>query len=104
MHPNSWVCFFLQWYAGTSLLEAWAYTKAPLSVNDCLRQCSPGGSWQGLKGTGVAYWATAESTVGTEVCVPVIQHAGEQSYSWIPTHMVLDVIAPTKALLSVEGC
>lgn len=96
--------FFCKCYARTSLLEAWASINILLSVNNCLRQCSPRGSWLWLRGTGIVSWATAEFTAGTEVCVPVTQHIGEQGYSWIPTHMVLHPIAPTKVLLSVERC
>lgn len=86
MHPNSWVCFFLRWYAGTSLLESRTSIRALVSVNDCLRQCSPGGSWPWLRGTGVVAWATSESTAETEVCVPLTQHtACEATFGYLHT-------------------
>lgn len=52
------------------LLETWVSIKALLPMSDYLRQCSPmtPGPW--LTGAGAGSQATAESTAGTEVCLP----------------------------------
>ena len=76
-------------------------------MGNCLRQCSPGAPGPWPRGAGASSQSIAGSTVGstasTEVCMPITQCTGGRDSSQVPWLMVLDPIAPTKPLLSMDA-
>lgn len=98
-HVQIHIFVLFQWYASTignldfhkrSLVHGWLSKTVFSRASQTL-------SWRG--------WSQSighsESTAGTEICVPITQHMGGLLLGFLV--YVLDPIAPTKALLSMDG-
>lgn len=64
----------------------------------------PGTQRPRLRGAGAGSQATAGSAARTKVCMHITLHTSGQASSWIPWCIALDPTAPTKAILSMNGC
>lgn len=97
-------CFLLWQSAGTFPLEIWTSTDALLSMSNWLSHCSPGDPRLWAKRDWSKFIAAAESTYGTEFNLPIAWYQDRQDSSRVPWYIMLDPTAPSKALLSVDGC
>ena len=79
-------------------------SKAVLSVEDFSSQCCSGapGLWQ--RGARIGSQASARTTAGTGVYLPISWCTDGWDSSWVPWHMVLDSTVPTETLLFLDGC
>lgn len=94
--------FLFQWCAGTSLLETWLSTKALSFLGHCLKYCFPEGTGPWPRAVRADPWA--RTTARTEVCMPITRFMGGWDSSQVSWYMVLNSIAPSKALASMDRC
>lgn len=98
------VSVLLQRHARTFQLDSLTSTKVLPSVDDYLRQCSPGALRTQVRRARASSWATTESASRIKVCLPVTQCIGGSNSNQVPWHTVLDPTAPTEGFLPPDWC